>query len=267
MYLEGQGARGRHTADAGYAMAALLVSLGVLAVLMSAALPVWRQQAQREKEAELIFRGEQYARAIGLYQRKLGPGNYPPNIDALVQQRFLRKKYKDPMVEDGEFQIIPFGGAPQPGIGGQPGRQSGPGQMQSPLQSPPRGGFGSTPSRGGFGGTPAIGAAIGGGAGPIMGVVSKSKEASIRIYKGGSHYNQWQFIGIVPQQQPGGRGQQQPGVMPGGRGRGATPGSGPTGGPGRGVGGERGRGGPGRGFPDPGRGFPFPGPGRGGRGR
>ena len=90
----------------GYAMAALLVSLGVMTVLMSVAMPVWRHQAQREKEAELIFRGEQYARAINLYQRKMGPGNFPPSIDVLVQQRFLRKKYKDPMTEDGEFEII-----------------------------------------------------------------------------------------------------------------------------------------------------------------
>ena len=44
MSLRGQG---------GYAMAALLVALAVMAVLMSVALPVWRHEAQREKEAEL----------------------------------------------------------------------------------------------------------------------------------------------------------------------------------------------------------------------
>ena len=67
MSLEGQGN------DRGYAMAALLVSLAVMTVLMSVAMPVWRHEAQREKEAELVFRGEQYARAIDLYQRKIGP--------------------------------------------------------------------------------------------------------------------------------------------------------------------------------------------------
>ena len=103
----------------GYAMAALLVSIGVMMLLMSVAMPVWRHQAQREKEAELIFRGEQYARAVNHYQRKMGPGNFPPSIDVLVQQRFLRKKYKDPMTEDGEFDIIPVGGATQPGVNPQ----------------------------------------------------------------------------------------------------------------------------------------------------
>ena len=63
MELAGQGNRG-------YAMAALLVGMSVMAVLMSALLPVWSHMATREKEEELIFRGRQYARAIGLFQRK-----------------------------------------------------------------------------------------------------------------------------------------------------------------------------------------------------
>ena len=89
----------------GYAMAALLVSIAVMGILMSAAMPVWRQTARREKEAELVFRGEQYARAIGLYQRRFAVA-FPPSIDVLVEQKFLRRKYKDPMTEDGEFQVL-----------------------------------------------------------------------------------------------------------------------------------------------------------------
>ena len=49
-------------------MAALLVALAVTAVLMSVALPVWRHDMQREKEEELVFRGQQYVRAIRLFQ-------------------------------------------------------------------------------------------------------------------------------------------------------------------------------------------------------
>ena len=45
-------------------MAALLVALAVMSLMLSMALPVWHHAAQREREAELIFRGEQYARAI-----------------------------------------------------------------------------------------------------------------------------------------------------------------------------------------------------------
>ena len=39
----------------GYAMAALLVGMSVMAVLMGALLPVWTTMAKREKEAELMF--------------------------------------------------------------------------------------------------------------------------------------------------------------------------------------------------------------------
>ena len=82
--------------DRGFLMVALLIAMAVVAIWMTAALPSWRQQAQREKEEELIFRGEQYAMAIALFQYK--NNNVPPqDIDILVSQRFLRKKWKDPV--------------------------------------------------------------------------------------------------------------------------------------------------------------------------
>ena len=66
--------RGQH----GYAMVALLVALSIMADLMTVAMPTWRQAAQREKEAELIFRGQQYARAIGLVPEKSRTGCSSP---------------------------------------------------------------------------------------------------------------------------------------------------------------------------------------------
>ena len=73
----GQANVGRHD---GYAMAALLIAMSVMAILLTVALPTWRQTIQREREDELIFRGTQYSRAIGAYQRKYAnasPMNYP----------------------------------------------------------------------------------------------------------------------------------------------------------------------------------------------
>jgi type II secretory pathway pseudopilin PulG len=49
----------RQGEERGYAMAALLVSLAVMSVLLSVILPAWHHEVQREKEAELVFRGEQ----------------------------------------------------------------------------------------------------------------------------------------------------------------------------------------------------------------
>ena len=86
-------------------MAALLVALAVMSLMLSMALPVWHHAAQREREAELIFRGEQYARVIMLYQRQT-PGAYPPAVETLVEGRFLRRSYRDPMTAGGEFRLI-----------------------------------------------------------------------------------------------------------------------------------------------------------------
>ena len=111
-------------------MAALLVALNILAVLLTVAMPLWKTAVQREKEAELIWRGSQYARAIALFQRKYANA-YPPNLDILLNERFLRKKYKDPVSKDGEFQLVYFAtpssdgrrqppGGPEPAAGQQP---------------------------------------------------------------------------------------------------------------------------------------------------
>src|SRR6185436_9261365 len=107
----------------GYAMAALLIGMSIMAIMMTVAMPTWRQLNQREKETELVFRGEQYARAIGLYQRKMGPGTLPPTIDVLVEQRFIRKKFKDPVTGEDFVPLAQTVNAPGPAAaqGGQQG--------------------------------------------------------------------------------------------------------------------------------------------------
>src|SRR5688572_5313882 len=178
------------TGNRGYAMAALLVGLSVMAVLMGALLPVWTTMATREKEAELMFRGNQYARAIGLFQRKFA-NTPPPTIDILVEQRFLRKKYKDPITND-DFQPLYANQAMMPGSPTAPGT-SGIGGPQSAQQRPP----GGQMIQPGFGATGAT------AAGGIIGVTSKSKETSLRVYNGRTRYNEWAFVHVQTSQRPG----------------------------------------------------------------
>ena len=129
---------------AGYAMAALLVAIAVMGVAMTVALPAWRQQTQRENEEELIFRGRQYVRAVQLFQRRYAAA-YPPDVDLLLQLKLLRKKYTDPMVKDGEFEILYQGSivARQPvaGAGRRSGRLRRPGSAEraSPRSRSTRG--------------------------------------------------------------------------------------------------------------------------------
>lgn len=210
MKLAGQDAKGAN----GYAMAVLLVSMAVMAVLWTMAIPVWKQAMQREREEELVFRGRQYARAVGLYQRKYANA-YPPNLEVLLNQKFLRRKYKDPMAIDktGDFQLL-FQTSQAQGAS-RPGQVAGPNQ---PPGSPQTAGPGA-PSQSAAG-TPSAFAARGG----IVGVSSKNKAKSIRLYNGRNHYNEWQFLYTPLTQAPGGIGgrpgmqgaQGMPG-MPGGR--------------------------------------------------
>jgi len=190
----------------GYAMAALLVAMAVMAVMLTAAMPVWKTTTTREKEAELIFRGQQYARAIGLYQRKMGPGTLPPTIDMLVDQRFLRRKYKDPITND-DFQLLSAGQAAT-ALGGQPGAgQPGAGQPGGAAQAQQQ--LGQAAGRlGRAGGAGQAGPIVGG----IMGVVSKSTETSLRLFNNRNKYNEWTFVFVQTAQ---GAGQAPGGGAPG----------------------------------------------------
>ena len=221
---------GRGSVDGGYAMAVLLVVMGVMAVMLTVVMPVWKQMGQREKEAELVFRGEQYARAIGLFQKKYANA-FPPNLDVLVEQKFLRKKYKDPITNSDFVPLLQTQGtAATPGAGSQTAGR--PGQTATPAQSNPA--TGPRPTTPATPATPTTGAPGTPGSGPtggINGVASKSKDTSIRLYKGRSHYNEWAFVYTPAVQAPGaagapgapgapGAGRGGPGVPqpPGGRG-------------------------------------------------
>jgi len=200
MYLRGQGARPSSPSvqkldDGGYIMVVLLIGIAVSAVWMGALLPAWRQQTVRQKEAELIFRGEEYARAIALYWRKNNQ-TLPSSFDILVSQRYLRKKYLDPMTNKEFLAIGGIGpGSTSPTAGGRGlGAAAGP-----PGQAPP----GQTP----------FGARAG-----ISGVRSTSTASSIVVYRGQTSYSQFPFDYIVALQRMGAGSPQPGGDAGGGRG-------------------------------------------------
>ena len=219
--------------EPGYAMAGLLVAIGIMSVLMSVAMPAWRTLAKREKEAELLFRGQQYTRAIDLYQRRF-PGAYPTDIEMLVEERFLRRLYPDPMTGE-PFRILTQGSAAA--VAGETAAEADEEDGGSRSRLSDRGG------RSGFG---VPGSGLGGRAGRvspgpfsgapgeddeelggIVGVVSRSTEESLRDYNGATRYDQWLFVHQGQGVTPGAAGTAAP--FPGGIG------SGP-GGPGRAAG-------------------------------
>ena len=141
----------------------------------------------------------------------------------LVQGHYLRKKYKDP-ITDEEFDYIRRRPA-RPGQTGQPGGRrraaaavpatSMAEAVGAPVRSsrqPPAGRFRHRRS--------STGGAVSGGTVPggMMGVRSKSKDESIRLYLGRNHYNEWMFTYVGQQQawRPRPRSAGRPGG-PGGR--------------------------------------------------
>ncbi len=81
-----------------------------MVISMAVAAPKFTQQIKRDREIEMIHRGEQYARAIKRYYKKTG--RYPTRIEELENTnniRFLRKRYKDPMTPDGKWRLVRYG--------------------------------------------------------------------------------------------------------------------------------------------------------------
>jgi type II secretory pathway pseudopilin PulG len=242
--------------ERGYAMVALLVAMSVMAIVLSTVMPVYQTVARREREAELVFRGEQYARAIALFQRKYANA-LPPDVDVLIDQRFLRKKYKDPITGE-DFQFMGPGSpelaqalstTPQQALDAQRGRGAGgitttPPQARGRAQGTPlgfgraAGPTGTTGMPGGRGPLTAAGQAASAQAGGgILAVASKSTQTSFRLYNGKNKYNEWIFMAVAATTAAGGRGAQAPGGRggaaggrgPGGRGNPAPTTSGPRG--------------------------------------
>jgi hypothetical protein len=72
----------------------------------------WITMMKREREAELLYRGHQYRRAIASYVESVpGARQYPLRVEDLVkdprnQKRHLRSAYMDP-ITGGPFHAVP----------------------------------------------------------------------------------------------------------------------------------------------------------------
>lgn len=99
----------------GFTYIFILILMVFIGIGLASAGKVWKTSVQREKEEELLFRGDQIVKAIESYYKSSHGGvNFLPRRleDLLKDNRFLtikrhlRKIYKDPMTEDGEWDII-----------------------------------------------------------------------------------------------------------------------------------------------------------------
>jgi len=229
--------RGRDP-ESGYTLLIVLLMVATILLITAAAAPNIYIQGRRDRDEEMIWRGQQYVRAIGLYYKKYG--KYPQTIDDLTnsnnQIRFLRQAYKDPMnTEDGSWRLIYLGAG---GVLINSVMYTNIAQVGVPglANSAP----GATATGGGFG-TPIAGTAASGEnqpapiegeviGGNLVGVGSKVKKPSIKVYNGGTSYYEWEFIWkpVVAGQAGAAGGSGAPAQAPGAGGASANPSANPS---------------------------------------
>ncbi len=102
----------------GFALLGLLIVLVLGGIGLMAAVDMWTLQRQREREAQLLFAGDQYRLAIQRYYYAAPPGaprTLPPSLQDLLEDRrhphtvrHLRRLYPDPITgqpEWGELRV------------------------------------------------------------------------------------------------------------------------------------------------------------------
>ena len=198
-------------------MVALLAMMTVLALFAMAAAPSVQQQAQREREKEAIFRGEQVADAIAAYYRyrlntfrAAGDQALPTNMDQLLQgipipggsknRQILRvSAARDPLTIEGEWRfILPRTDAL---IDFQQSVMFYTNNILPPARDPqiaqlqqfavPR--IASLTNLGALSGTRSTSSSSDDGSGPFVGVASRSKRESVLTYYGIERHDQWIF--------------------------------------------------------------------------
>ena len=179
-------------APSGFTLVGMIIVFTVMAILISAAMPIWSKLIQRDKEEELIFRGMQYAEAIRVFQ--LRQGRYPLRLEELltVEPRAIRQLWADPMIDDGQWGLVYGQTAPRQ----RQGRRGRRGRGVAPQQQPQTFGGSGPRQLGGEQNQPRRAAV---GTLPIIGVHSRSDEEAMKSFFGGGQHSDWQFtVDLVP---------------------------------------------------------------------
>lgn len=203
----------------GYVLLGLLLVMCLFAIAAAAVAPTIAFQIKRDREEEFIHRGVQYSRAVRRYAKSTG--RYPLTLEDLNGKegmRYIRKLYKDP-ITGRDFKLlytrdimaatanVPQNGQPVQGdnsihdpnqdqnIANPPADQQ---NNSNPTNTSSNLGNQLTSPQSGLaaptGAAAQPGSSNGLTLGTIFGVVSTSKEKTIREFEHKNHYNEWLFF-------------------------------------------------------------------------
>lgn len=99
--------RRRRRDQSGFALLLVFLMAAMIAITMYLEIPRVAFDAQRQKEDLLIYRGEQYKRAIEVFMR--ANKRYPAKIEDLEStnnRHYLRRRYIDPMTGKDEWRAV-----------------------------------------------------------------------------------------------------------------------------------------------------------------
>lgn len=162
-------------------MVAVVIGMLILTIVIAGVGPAIGTIGKRDREMELLFRGKQYARAIGLFQRRYG--RYPNTLKELLENnpRSIRQLWKDPMCNCSDWYLLILNtpdAIPQGAPLGGPASAVTPGAVRlPPTPTPVPSAFGTPQS-----------------AGPIVGVRSKVHKEALQEWRGRKFYDEWRFI-------------------------------------------------------------------------
>ena len=154
--------------ERGYALLMVVFVATLMLIAAMTVAPSIKTEVTRQREKEMIWRGNQYVRGIKMYYRK--NGKFPTSLDDLVKPQlgnihFMRQAYKDPMnKEDGSWRLIYVGPSgqligslkPQPALNlptGIPGASG----IGTPAANLPGAGINSTNTQGPLGAAGSVG--------------------------------------------------------------------------------------------------------------
>lgn len=88
----------------GFTLLAVILAIAVINIFLGVAVTSWTFVNQRDRESELIWRGEQYSRALQCFMEANGVP--PMELEELVEANCIRRLYPDPMSASGEWRLL-----------------------------------------------------------------------------------------------------------------------------------------------------------------